>query len=121
MEFHDCMKRVLPRVIEVEPTTENPHDPCFGRICNLPNEPVLQFDFKIVGALAIFGETGSFGGLATFSCLQEGRDNRAVNEGKPLLIEVPVLSTLPQVAKSLNAVFVIFGEPASSPECIPRL
>jgi hypothetical protein len=67
-------------------------------------------------ALAIFGETWSFGGLATFSCLQEGRDNRAVNE-----VEVPVLSTLPQVAKSLNAVFVIFGEPASSPECLPKL
>jgi hypothetical protein len=48
MEFHDCMKRVLPRVIEVEPTTENPHDLCFGRIGHLPNEPVLQFDFKIV-------------------------------------------------------------------------
>jgi hypothetical protein len=32
--------------------------------------------------LAAFGETGWFGGLATFSCPQEGRENRAVTEGK---------------------------------------
>jgi hypothetical protein len=32
--------------------------------------------------LATFGETGEFGGLETFSCPQEGRENRAVTEGK---------------------------------------
>jgi hypothetical protein len=42
------------------------------------NAPVLL----TLRLLAIFGETGLFGGLATCSCPPEGRENRAVTEGQ---------------------------------------
>ena len=46
---------------------------------------VLGIDIaKQIWLLAIFGETGLFGGLATCSCPREGKENRAVTEGKSL-------------------------------------
>jgi hypothetical protein len=54
------------------------------------------------GLLARFGETGWVEGLTTLSGPQEGRENRAVTGGKLLhcLVEVPMLSTSPNLAKS---------------------
>jgi hypothetical protein len=56
--------------------------------------------------LAIFGETGWFGGLAMFSCPREGQENRLLLRGSLSisLVEVPVLSTSPNMAKSLKPV-----------------
>jgi hypothetical protein len=52
-----------------------------------PENPVCQRAHSCETDFAIsitFGETGQFGGLATFSCPQEDREDRAVTEEKSL-------------------------------------
>jgi hypothetical protein len=45
---------------------------------------IVSTDLNDLRLLAIFGETGWFGGLAPFSSPEEVRKNRVVTEGKPL-------------------------------------
>jgi hypothetical protein len=42
---------------------------------------IYSTDLDDLRLLGIFGETGSFGGLTTYSCPQEGQENRAVPGG----------------------------------------
>jgi hypothetical protein len=43
---------------------------------------IFSTDLDVLWLLAIFGETGWFGGLAPFSGPEEGRKNRVIPVGK---------------------------------------